>query len=70
MFVMNHPAFISGNFDTKFVENYFHPDKKDENEAILAVALSALLMENSNQEMIIQEEGNIQQNSDWFRARQ
>lgn len=69
-FVMNHPAFISGNFDTKFVENYFHPDKKDEDEAILAAAFAALLMKNSNQEMIIQEEGNIQQNSDWFRARQ
>ncbi len=25
-FVMQHDAFISGNFDTRFVENYFKPD--------------------------------------------
>ena len=25
-FVMNHEAFRSGNFDTKFVEKYFKPE--------------------------------------------
>lgn len=25
-YVMQHPAFISGNFDTKFIQNYFKPE--------------------------------------------
>ena len=29
-YVMEHEAFTSGNFDTKFVEQYFTPDKLDE----------------------------------------
>jgi len=29
-FVMRHEAFRTGNFDTKFVENYFTPEKLDE----------------------------------------
>lgn len=29
-FVMQHDAFISGNFDTKFVENYFNPESLKE----------------------------------------
>ncbi len=26
-FVMQHDAFLSGNFDTTFIEKYFHPDE-------------------------------------------
>jgi acetyl-CoA carboxylase biotin carboxylase subunit len=48
-FVMNHEAFRSGNFDTKFVENYFTPavlqGKAVEEEEILAVALAVSAME-------------------------
>lgn len=47
-FAINHEAFVSGNFDTKFVEKYFTPDKlngetsSDEQEiaAVLAAMLS------------------------------
>lgn len=51
-FVMEHEAFRSGNFDTKFVENFFRPDvlkgKESNDEELLAAALSGMLL-NSNQ---------------------
>ena len=46
-FVMNHEQFISGKFDTKFVENYFSPEKLDmnanANELKVAAALAGHL---------------------------
>lgn len=49
-FVMTHEAFTSGNFDTKFVENYFKPEllqnKSDEEEELIAAALSVSLLNN------------------------
>ncbi len=52
-FVLQHEAFLSGNFDTKFVEKYFTPDKlnnkNNENELnILAALVGKLLTENNN----------------------
>lgn len=42
--VMKHPAFTSGNFDTKFVEKYFKPELlqplPNETEELLATALA------------------------------
>ncbi len=44
-FVMQHPAFISGNFDTKFIEKHFTPEQmltknpEDYLEAIIAAAV-------------------------------
>lgn len=49
-FVMEHEAFRSGNFDTRFVENYFKPEAlttQDENEWI-AAALAVTLMNGKN----------------------
>lgn len=44
-FVMKHPAFRSGNFDTKFIEKYFKPEnlerEADGEEELLAAMLSA-----------------------------
>ena len=44
-FVMQHEAFRSGNFDTKFVENYFNPNVlvpiKNEEEELLAALLAS-----------------------------
>ena len=60
-FVMHHEAFVSGNFDTKFVERYFTPDKLDAEESDmgewLAAALSTKLMDEH------QGSGNQAQNS-------
>lgn len=52
-FVMQHDAFRSGNFDTKFVEQYFTPDQlarslNDEDAEILAVALATTVFRESN----------------------
>lgn len=47
-FVLQHEAFVSGNFDTKFIERYFNPEVLQQQpgsaEEEIAVALAALLM--------------------------
>jgi acetyl-CoA carboxylase biotin carboxylase subunit len=50
-FVMQHPAFRSGNFDTKFVEQYFKPEvlnqaSEDPEETLIASALAAKMFDN------------------------
>jgi propionyl-CoA carboxylase alpha chain len=52
-FVMQHDAFRSGNFDTRFVENYFTPSVlktqgKDEEELIAAMFATHLINSKSN----------------------
>mgnify|MGYP002701251406 CR=1 FL=1 len=46
-FVMDHEAFVSGDFDTHFVANYYTPEALDNSkadlEAVGAMALSNLL---------------------------
>lgn len=49
-YVLQHEAFTSGNFDTKFVEKYFTPDvlkKESGDQEKLAAALASYLLENS-----------------------
>lgn len=47
-FVMNHESFKTGDFNTKFVEKYFTPDKiatqLDEDEKLIAASLVNMLM--------------------------
>jgi acetyl-CoA carboxylase biotin carboxylase subunit len=47
-YVLQHEAFVSGNFDTKFIDRYFTPEvlQQQPEEAVeeIAVALAALLM--------------------------
>ena len=46
-YVMQHPAFISGDFDTHFVKNHFNPanlDEANELEAEVAAMLATTLM--------------------------
>ena len=54
-FVMNHDAFRSGNFDTRFVENYFKPEvlktDADPDEELLASILSAAVLTTSGPEV-------------------
>lgn len=50
LFVMNHQAFISGNFDTHFVQNYFKPemlDQKNAEEIEVAAILASVLKKSS-----------------------
>ena len=48
-FVLNHEAFISGNFDTKFIERYYTPEmlatKETDSEKEIAAALAAMFMD-------------------------
>jgi len=50
-FVLNHEAFRSGNFDTRFVENYFRPEllqeSASETEERIASVLAAQIMKES-----------------------
>ncbi len=46
-YVMQHPAFISGEFDTHFVSKYFTPDQlqsTDQEEAMIAAIIAATFM--------------------------
>jgi acetyl-CoA carboxylase biotin carboxylase subunit len=68
-FVMKHPAFLTGNFDTKFVEQYFHPNTYDENEVLAAVIAAALIHDGNNEENLVTESGNLSQHSRWLHNR-
>ncbi len=49
-FVMQHDAFLSGKFDTKFIENYFMPEalhNTSEEEARIAALIAAHIMDQS-----------------------
>jgi len=49
-FVMQHPAFVSGDFDTHFIKKYFEPSlltQKDESEAEIAAIFSSFFIENN-----------------------
>jgi acetyl/propionyl-CoA carboxylase alpha subunit len=48
-FVMNHPAFISGNFTTNFVKEYFNADKLKEAENNVFPAAAELLKHLKNE---------------------
>lgn len=50
-FVMQHEAFVSGNFDTHFVSKYFLPEhltNGNEEEAMIAALIGAAFMESKN----------------------
>ncbi|HAK70575.1 MAG TPA: biotin carboxylase, partial [Cryomorphaceae bacterium] len=59
-YVMNHDAFVSGKFDTHFVQNYFTPEslipENESLEALGAAALASMLQENkASQKTVINE---------------
>lgn len=59
-FVMNHPAFISGNYDTKFVGLYYGVEKLKEQKAkdseILGAILSKIFDQESNNPAYIEDQ--------------
>jgi len=71
-FVMQHPAFRSGDFDTKFVERYFNSDALsqtvDADEASIAAAVAAWLKE-QNGSTSAGNEANGVATSKWRKAR-
>lgn len=65
-FVLQHEAFISGNFDTHFVKHYFTPDKlQNTDEAEIAAALALkMYLQHKDQLTIPQYE-----TDDWYAKR-
>ena len=70
-FVMQHEAFISGNFDIHFVSNYFIPEhlliQEDEDEAMIAALIGSNFM-NSHIESVTLDQ-NIGIQSQWKKNR-
>ncbi len=65
LFVMNHQAFISGNFDTHFVQNYFKPemlDQKNAEEIEVAAILASVLKKSSAAVLSSTSQGEISSN--------
>jgi len=59
--VMDHDAFVGGDFDTHFVANYFTPDQLEAKDTKLeelgAMALASLLQEQKSTQKV-QKNGN------------
>ncbi len=64
-FVLNHPAFSTGNFDTSFVERYFHPNTTNQEELELASFIAAKLLNEKNHTLKVHESGNTEDISQW-----
>jgi propionyl-CoA carboxylase alpha chain len=70
-FVMQHEAFVSGNYNTHFVPTYFKPEMlKNENkeDELMAAAIAALNFESQNQKRS-ETNNNLNQNSGTWQAR-
>lgn len=65
-FVMNHPAFITGNFDTKFVDKYFRPNEINTDVLNLAAVLVAKIYHERNEHTAVEEKGNLTRRSKWL----
>lgn len=69
-FVMQHDAFVSGNFDTKFIEKHFKPEYLTSalNDAeIAALAAASIFVQKANNAKVAEQE-NTHSNS-WFLSR-
>ena len=69
-FVMKHEAFISGNFDTRFIALYFTPEKLDKmenkDEEIIAAVLASYLLNHKKTVNSTASTGNVAlQESSW-----
>ncbi|HEY0669308.1 MAG TPA: acetyl-CoA carboxylase biotin carboxylase subunit [Sphingobacteriaceae bacterium] len=68
-YVMQHDAFVSGKFDTHFVQNYFTPDCLDdpkEDEGMIAAVFGAMLF---NKKPVLTETSGHTATSEWKRNR-
>ncbi|RME19978.1 MAG: biotin carboxylase, partial [Bacteroidetes bacterium] len=73
-FVLNHPDFISGKFDTGFVSKYFTPEKLMESltpdEQNMVALISAFLQEQEKNKMKATNNNlNNLHTSEWYRRR-
>lgn len=65
-FTCNHEAFVSGNFDTHFIKNYFNPEEAQSNpkEKIAAMAALHFYLQDKNKIAVADQE-----RAEWFTKR-
>lgn len=72
-YVLQHEAFVSGNFDTKFIERYFTPEvlqpQATDGEETIAVALAAMLMQKQKPAVVAGETAQATNASNWRKNR-
>jgi len=71
-FVMNHKAFVSGNFDTHFVEKYFDEESLDnsqEDEAMVAALIAVTLFQEKTNQAAQFSDNSSSKISNWKRNR-
>ena len=71
-YVMKHEAFVSGNFDTNFIKNYFKPEDLESSsvdEEIIAAFLGAKLMNENNKSDIKIVNNTTESVSNWKKNR-
>lgn len=70
-FVLEHEAFVSGNFDTKFVERYFNPEKldihweEDELELLTSLAVDVYEKQKANLKRVSGQNGISNPRTNW-----
>jgi acetyl-CoA carboxylase, biotin carboxylase subunit len=69
-FVMDHPAFISGQFDTKFVDKYYKPGLLDAGEAMVAAIVATQIYRERHNRFCHKEKGNLHRRSKWGMRRE
>ncbi|MBC7425787.1 MAG: ATP-grasp domain-containing protein, partial [Bacteroidia bacterium] len=71
-FVMNHPKFIDGDFDTAFISKYFNPEQEiifDANEEKAAMSVATWLSSNSNNNNQVKNSESKEESSRWYSER-
>ncbi len=74
-FVLTHPAFVSGNFDTHFIQNYFNPEEivaeklSDEELSALATAAVAFFSQSKSNDSANVVVNSSLSESEWYSAR-
>jgi acetyl-CoA carboxylase biotin carboxylase subunit len=71
-YVLQHDAFVSGNFDTHFVKKYFTPDvlqKEDASEKEVAALLAAYFMQDRKKAVPDSNSNSTATNSNWKKNR-
>jgi acetyl-CoA carboxylase biotin carboxylase subunit len=64
-FVMRHPAFINGNFNTNFVDLYFNDHTFDSELAEIAAVMGAKIFHKRHEIFTVKEKGNLERPPAW-----
>ena len=73
--MLTHPAFVSGNFDTHFIQNYFNPEEivaeklSDEEFSALATAAVAFFSQSKSNDSANVVVNSSLSESEWYSAR-